>query len=333
MKERGYAMKHTRLVLLMPAVVALACLPAFGQSVISAQSGLVHYIEGKVFVGDTVADPKFGQFPQLKENEVLRTQLGRAEVLLSPGVFLRLGEEASIRMLSTSLADARMELLEGSIVIEAPESGKESGAVTVVYKDTSVWLADKGIYRFDTEPAQLQVFEGEAMVSAGGKKLIVKKGKLLPLDSTLLVQKFDTNLTDALDRWSMRRAEYLAMANVSAAKQIADNGTYWGRGGWYWNPYFGMYTYVPWDGVYNSPYGWRFWSPARVYSVFYMPSYSSGGRGWGGYNPSLGYSTVQATSTGHSGTMASVPRATTSSSGSSSAPIPRESGSAGSRQR
>src|SRR5574341_723838 len=107
-------------------------------------------------------------------------------------------------MLSTRLTDSRVELVQGSIVIEAPQTEENSGAVTVVYKDIAIWLHDKGIYRFDTEPAQLRVFEGEAMVSAGGQKMLVKKGKMLQLDGTLLVQKFDPDLTDALDRWSRR---------------------------------------------------------------------------------------------------------------------------------
>ena len=325
-------MSSARVVLLIPAALALVCLPALGQSVISAQSGLVHYVEGKVFVGDSQADPKFGQFPQLKENEVLRTGLGRVEVLLNPGVFLRLAEDSSIRMLSTRLTDCRVELLQGSMVIEAPETENDSGAVTVVYKDATIWLHEKGVYRLDTEPAQLRVFQGEAMVSAGGQKVVVKKGKVLLLDGTMIVQKFDTAQTDALDRWSRRRAEHLAMANISAAKQIADSGVYWTRRGWWWNPYFGMYTFVPLRGTYYSPYGWSFWSPGNVYTIFYVPpTYSSGG--WGGYNPNLGYSTVTPTSTGNSGTLAAGASAPTTASSSSTAPIARDSGSGSSRSR
>ncbi len=327
-------MRTARVVLLMAAALVVVCLPALGQSVISAQSGLVHYVEGKVFVGDSRADPKFGQFPQLKENEVLRTELGRVEVLLNPGVFLRLAEESSMQMLSTRLTDCRVELLQGSMVIEAPETDQDSSAVTVVYKDTTIWLPEKGVYRFDTEPAQLRVFGGEAVVSARGQKVVVKKGKLLLLDGTMIAEKFDTAQTDALDRWSRRRAEYLAMANISAAKQIADSGVYWTRRGWWWNPYFGMYTYVPLRGTYYSPYGWSFWSPGNVYTVFYVPpTYHSGGGGWGSYNPNLGYSTVTQTSTGNSGTMAIGASAPTTSSSSSSAPIARDSGSGGSRSR
>lgn len=322
-----------RAVLLIPAALALECLPASGQSVISAQSGLVHYIEGKAFVGETQADPKFGQFPQLKENEGLRTELGRAEVLLSPGVFLRLGEDSSIRMLSTKLTDCRLELLGGSMVIEAPETDDSSGAVTVVYKDHTIWLPEKGVYRFDAEPAQLRVFQGEAMVSAAGQKVVVKKGKLVLLDGTMIVQKFDTAQTDALDRWSRRRAEYLAIANISAAKQIADSGLYWTRRGWWWNPYFGMFTYVPLRGIYHSPYGWSFWSPGNVYDIFYVPSNYYSGSGWTNYNRHLGYSTVTATSTGNSGTLAVGAAAPTTASSSSTAPIARDSGSGGSRRR
>jgi hypothetical protein len=59
------------------------------------------------------------------------------------------------------------------------------------------------------------------------------------------------------------------------------------------NPYFGMLTYIPWNSVYYSPYGYRFWSPERVYMV-YEPPRQSGFGGGGGvrYNSNLGYNTV-----------------------------------------
>ena len=58
------------------------------------------------------------QFGEVKEKMVLRTAEGRAEVLLPPGVFLRMGETASFRMISNRLIDTRIELLTGSAVVE-----------------------------------------------------------------------------------------------------------------------------------------------------------------------------------------------------------------------
>src|SRR5580658_9872234 len=88
----------------LPLVLALAwSVSAWGQSAISAHSGMIHYVEGKVLLDGQPVDPKFGEFPEMKNDQVLQTEEGRAEVLLTPGVFLRVSEDSSIRMLSNRL--------------------------------------------------------------------------------------------------------------------------------------------------------------------------------------------------------------------------------------
>src|ERR1700730_3166842 len=87
---------------------------ASAQSVISAKSGLIHYVEGRAYLNDQLIESKFGEFPDVKENQQLRTEEGRAEILLTPGVFLRLGENSAIRMVTNRLIDTRLELLSGS---------------------------------------------------------------------------------------------------------------------------------------------------------------------------------------------------------------------------
>ena len=100
------------------AVAAILALPANGQSVISTRSGLVHYFEGAVYLGDQPLQPRFGKFPTIAEGSELRTAQGRAEVLLTPGVFLRLGESSAIRMVANALSDTRVGLLAGSVLVD-----------------------------------------------------------------------------------------------------------------------------------------------------------------------------------------------------------------------
>lgn len=317
-------------------VLALGALTgfAFAQSMISAKSGLIHYVEGRVLLDGQGVEQKFGNFPQMKENAQLRTEEGRAEVLLTPGVFLRLRENSAFRMVSNQLTDTRLEALSGSLLLECAELLKDN-AVTLLYTDASISLRKDGLYRLDTEPPQLRVYDGEALVEQGGQSLVLKKGKLLAFNGLFVAERFDPKAGDALFRWAKRRAEYVAMANVSAAKSIRDSGSMWQSSAWRWNPYFGMFTYIPWRGAYNSFWGYRYWSPRTVYVVYAPPMQASGG-GWDAgrsYNSSLGYSTAPHTSAGTSGTLASSASAPTTSSSSSSASIPRESGSAGGRGR
>src|SRR5690242_14102448 len=98
---------------------------AYAQYVISAHSGVVQYVQGRALLNDNAVDPKFGQFPEIKENEIFRTEEGRAEILLTPGVFLRLAENSSIRMVSVRLTDTRVEVLSGSVMVESDQALKD----------------------------------------------------------------------------------------------------------------------------------------------------------------------------------------------------------------
>ena len=270
------------------SVLALSSACALAQSVISARSGLIHYSEGRVFLDDKLVESQFGTFPEVKENKTLRTEQGRSEVLLTPGVFLRIGEDSSFKMITTRLVDTRLEVLSGSAIVEADELGKDN-AVTVVYKDATIHVAKKGLYRIDSNPEELRVYDGEAMVEAAGRNIQVKEGKVLTLNGEYALDKFDKSSGDALNRWSKRRGEYLSMANVSAAKSLLDSGTVWNSGGWYWNPFYGSYTFIPLRGTLYSPYGFGFWSPVSVYNLYYQPRYRYAGTrgsymGGGGMN-------------------------------------------------
>jgi hypothetical protein len=305
------------------AALSLAGVPLRAQSVISAKSGLVHYAEGAVFLGDQKVDPKFGQFPEVKEKAVLRTEEGRAEVLLNPGVFLRLGENSSFRMITNRLIDTRVDLLTGAAVVEADEIGKDTG-VTIVCKEAGVTLRKTGVYRFDQDPARLRVYSGDALVQLNGQNIEVVGGKMLAFegDDAALVSKFDKEDTDSLTRWSRRRGEYMAMANVSAAKSLRDSGSSLYSSVWQWNPYFGMMTFIPARGTLYSPYGFQFWSPMSVHRVFYTPPPASyAGGGFGASN--MGYASVPRSAGGYSGTMAaagSAAPAAAAHSGSTAAP-------------
>ena len=92
------------------ALIAVAFLasPADAQSVISAHSGVIHYFEGSVYLGDQPLESHLGKFSSVPQGGELRTEKGRAEVLLTPGVFLRMGESTKIRMVSNQLSDTRV---------------------------------------------------------------------------------------------------------------------------------------------------------------------------------------------------------------------------------
>ena len=314
-------------VLAIGVLCAMAQL-ATGQTVVSARSGTIHYVEGKVLIEDKAVEMKFGQFPEVGKGQVLRTEEGRAELLLTPGVFLRIGEESAIRMISNPLSDTRVELLKGSALVECAEIMKDT-SVSFQAGEAEILFRKRGLFRLDLEPPLLRVYSGEATVVTGGVSTIVKDGRQVELNAALLVPvKFDKNDTDSLYRWAKRRAETLAIANVAAATRAARRGgSSWMNSGWVWNPYFGMVTWVPFRGSYYSPFGYRYWSPGTVYQVFERPSAPLGGGGGmptaasssaPSYNASYGYTTAPRAASDYS--VSSAPAA--SPSAATAAPAP-----------
>jgi hypothetical protein len=320
-------------------VVAMGGTAAFAQNVISARAGLIHYVEGDVLLDGKTVEVKVAVFPDMKVGSELRTVEGRAEILLTPGVFLRLGENTAVRMIKNRLSDAQVEFISGSAIVEADADTKQDDdSSTILYKGAAVHLRKSGIYRFDSEPAQLRVYSGEAEVGTGSNVLIVKASKMVALDSAVAVEKFDNKLTDALTRWSRRRAEYVSLAHVSAAKSVFDSGTYWTRGGWYYNPYFGIMSFLPGHGSYRNPYGYMLYSPALVYNLYQPMQQTRNGMnsGFSAASPSVGYRQAPQTSSGYSGVIASTPAPARSAEPSApapapaaSAPVSRESGRVG----
>jgi hypothetical protein len=258
--------------------VVLCCGGASAQSVISAHSGVVHYVEGDVAIDGSGIHPRFGEFPDLKNGQVLATEEGRAEVLLTPGVFLRLAENSSVRMISNSLADTHLQVVSGTALIEASEL-LAGNAITIECQGVRIALPKKGLYSIDAGTARLRVYEGQALVSLGNEQVTARKSHEIAIDSeTLADAKFDVKDTDPFYRWNARRAEYIAAANLTSAR-VESNSNYGsgyaggsaGAGAWNWNPYFGMFTFMPASGVYASPFGSIFYSPGLVNSLYYFP--------------------------------------------------------------
>ena len=84
-----------------------------------ARPGTVNYIEGQVDVNGAPLSAKQDGQTTLQMNQSLDTQVGKAEILLSPGVFLRVGNHSEIRMVSDELVNPTVELVHGEAMIEA----------------------------------------------------------------------------------------------------------------------------------------------------------------------------------------------------------------------
>jgi hypothetical protein len=230
------------------AAFLAAPLPAGAQSVISTHSGVVHFFEGNVYLGDQPLQPHLGRFQSVPQGGELRTVEGRAEVLLTPGVFLRMGERTAIRMVASDLADTRVELEAGSIVVDSGEPNLNT-SVTVMYKGWKVHFLQKGVYRIDSEPPRLWVRQGQAEVLAGvgGQPVSVEQGMSLPFAGVLVAERASEPSKDGLGDWSNGRSESITADNAITAQIDEDPGAQTAD--------LDAFTYFPMLGVYYPPLG------------------------------------------------------------------------------
>src|SRR5579872_7485131 len=96
----------------MFAVFATAAL-ALAKPTTMPPPGTVNYVEGQAALNGQDLPANAAGSAILGTNQVLDTGQGRAEVLLTPGVFFRLGDNSEVRMVSPGLVDTRIELLKG----------------------------------------------------------------------------------------------------------------------------------------------------------------------------------------------------------------------------
>jgi len=302
---------HNRIqILVTPAMIAVLAVLCSAQSVTPARSGLLHYFEGNVSVDGAQVESREGRFPEIKEQRILCTAQGRAEVLLTPGVFLRVGENSAIRMLDQRLASTRVELLSGTISVESddPEMSIKDPPVTLLYKDYAIQLVKHGLIEISSEPSQMKIYKGEAAVDitaavGGNERVAVKEGRILSFSKPLNIQKFDTRIGDDLLLWARDRSQSLSAANMSSARSLSTNRPEDGNGlgsqftsssqgwagGWYFNPYFNMYTFIPVGGTFVNLWGYGFFSPETI-SSYYIPSASVFGRSHRGASDSAAVS-------------------------------------------
>lgn len=290
-----------RLVLLVLALGGFAGV-SHSQQVLSAQSGTIHYTEGTVYLDGSELHAKHSQFATMRPGQELRTEGGRAEVLLTPGAFLRVGNHSAVRMVENRLSDTRVEVVEGSVIAECDDLLKYN-AITLLYGGKTIQLLKHGLYRVDTAPAQLRVFDGEAIVESASGPLRVRHGKEVPLDGVAVAEKFHHNAADSLDLWDKERSELLAAASAGASQSLLNSHTAWTSSGWSWNPFYGLYTFVPLSGTIYSPFGWQFWSPSAM-SIYYTPygsngnySASNGSAGGGSWTGGMGGSSSSGNAT------------------------------------
>jgi hypothetical protein len=247
-----------------------------------AVPGALNYVEGQVALEGQTLDSKSVGSAELQAGRVLTTETGKAEFLLTPGVFVRLGDNTSVKMISPGLTTTEIALIQGEAMVEVDQIYPQND-IRIEQKGGTTQLLKVGLYDFDASRNFVRVFDGKAQVTTNDRRVTVKGGHEVALNtdnSEFKSHKFDKKdyATTDLYRWSSLRSNYLAEANVDAARTYIVDGWYgpgWIGAGWYWDPWFSAYTFVPGGGIFYNPFGWGFYSPLSVYRspLFYRGGY------------------------------------------------------------
>lgn len=252
-----------RVLALLP--MAALCVPAFGVSLAtpgsatpgSARPGTVNYIEGSANLAGTPLTSKSVGSAELNPGEVLSTGEGKAEILMTPGVYLRLDDHSSVKMISPDLTFTQFALERGRAAVEVDEIHPQNN-LQIAMSGIPTQMLKTGLYEFNAGDDVARVFKGKAAARMpDGKWIVIKGGRELALtagDNTK-PQKFNTrDAEDEFYNWSSLRSQYLSEASA----RLAQNYTSGMAPGWYWDPYFFGYTFM---GPYPfySPFGWGFY--------------------------------------------------------------------------
>lgn len=320
-------MKRTTFHAIVSIVVFLCASSAFfGQNnpatyssvsdkyLISAKAGGVNYLEGSV----TITRPNGTSGVLLRRDRVeigdrVTTGAdGRAEILLNPGSYVRLGKNSSFEFGSTDLEDLKVTLDSGSAIFEVFAVSEFRVSVSTPKGKTA--LIETGIYRFDISTdgsAVVSVTKGKAEIG-DDERLSLKDGRTATIGTeAVAVAKFDKGKRDELGEWSRTRSKQLANAasslndrNLGLSLLNGFNRGYWSLydsfGLWVYNPQYGGHCFLPFSGGFRSPYG--FWYDNWIYwnrmPVNYTPT-RGGVNPTNGSNPGTKVSTRGPRSTGN----------------------------------
>lgn len=313
-------MKATRialaaLTLLLVAGLALAQdrkkLPADEEDMytVSAKVGILNIVEGDVSYKREQADwVRLTAGDELREGDAVKTgATGRAEILLTPGCYLRLAENSAFVLSNPHVYQFRVDLTGGSAIIEASAI---DGPMTVATPKNEFSIIKEGLYRFNiAADGRAEVIVHKGRIAIGNT--VVKENKKATVENGQpVIASFDKNRADGFDLWSQERARGLIAMNKRLSKSVIANNASSGfvSNAWIFSRRCGCYTFLPFGSGFSSPYGWGysvcnpFWDGYSHYPTYGWGGWGNGYNGGGGRpnpSPSPGGGTGGGTGGGH----------------------------------
>ncbi len=254
--------------------------------------GTVNYVEGAVYLdGQPLGRNAVGS-TQMAAGQVLQTHEGKAEILLNPGIYLRVNDHSTVKMISPYITPTQIAILRGQASVEVDQLLKQN-VVQILDHGVTTQLVKAGYYEFNANDGRAMVFKGQAEVEyAPGKWAEIKGDHEMTLQQGVKENeaKFRPDpREDLLMQWSKLRSQYLAEANEQMAPEFYGPGFY---PGWYWDPWMWDYTFIG-AGPFYSPFGWGFYPLGwdgwgGFYGGFYGRGFGGLHGGFGGFHGGIG---------------------------------------------
>jgi hypothetical protein len=237
------------------------------QYVVSVKAGLVNHVQGTANVAE---------MEMARAQRPIRTGTdGYAEILLSPGSFLRLGENSEAIINDADLSHVVVTLTRGPAVIEVIEISK-SAPLTVTTGNLTTKIVSDGIYRFADGIAT--VILGKLQTEDG--KLTYEKGWQVFFQDNYRARKASKIPVNGLDVYSEARSAVNARINMSLAAAMhgpVDSGIY---DLWLYSNVYNSYTFIPRWG-FRSPYGHKYYGANEGRVIRQGGNYSNNSSGGG----------------------------------------------------
>lgn len=268
--------------------------------IISAKAGGVNFITGKVSVFRKAGTSGYllaGDELQIGDR-VTTAGDGRAEILLNPGSYMRIGGNTSFEFVSTNLEDLKINLKAGSAIFEVIAA--DDFRVSIKMPQSNIDLTRSGVFRIDVladGTSRIAVFKGKAFVGTNGRTEVASGRTASLVRGSVAVSKFDRGTNDPLDVWSKDRAKELAKVNSRLERNSLRNtllssfnqrgwNMYNSFGLWVFDPVRRMWCFLPFGSDWGSPYGYGygsdFWSCRMPWWIYREPYPGSGGTVGGG---------------------------------------------------
>jgi hypothetical protein len=223
-------------------LAAVLCVPASASTTDtnSALPGTLNYVEGNAqFEGTPLNAKSVGQ-NALEIGQTLSTQEGKAELLLTPGVYLRLGNNSSVKMVDNSLTDTALQVMSGHVMVDVTDLYKQND-IRIQEGNANARLLKNGLYDFDLKDNHIRVFSGKTVVDEGDRHVTIKGNHEITLaeNAPRKAKPFEKKEFESGDlyRWNTLRSTYIAEANAPANGWYGPN--WWGYDWWgpgWWGP-------------------------------------------------------------------------------------------------